>query len=296
MQVKALILTTRLPFLILTPVCVFLGVSTSMAVGTPIDMGLLILILFGALSAHISVNTLNEYTDFKSGLDIITQKTAFSGGSGALPNSPDTANATLLLGIITLVLAISIGLYLSFERGASILPIGIMGVFLVVTYTKWLNRYPIICMIAPGLGFGVFMVVGTHLILSGAYSNLAWMISLVPFLLINNLLLLNQYPDVEADRTIGRRTFPISFGFSGSNIVYAFSFTITYLLVLFYILEGFIPSLSYIAIVPVLFSVTALLGACRTKSRVGNYPVVLASNVAAAVLTPLLLAISIIYG
>ncbi len=41
------------------------------------------LALLGAFLAHISVNTLNEYFDFKSGLDLETIKTPFSGGSGA---------------------------------------------------------------------------------------------------------------------------------------------------------------------------------------------------------------------
>jgi 1,4-dihydroxy-2-naphthoate octaprenyltransferase len=37
---------------------------------------LFIIILIGALSAHISVNMLNEYYDFKSGLDLKINKTA----------------------------------------------------------------------------------------------------------------------------------------------------------------------------------------------------------------------------
>jgi len=43
------------------------------------------LALLGAFLAHVSVNTLNEYYDFKSGLDLETIRTPFSGGSGALP-------------------------------------------------------------------------------------------------------------------------------------------------------------------------------------------------------------------
>jgi hypothetical protein len=55
---------------------------------------MVLLIFIGALFAHISVNTLNEYFDFKSGLDLTANKTPFSGGSGALPNTPDVAGVS----------------------------------------------------------------------------------------------------------------------------------------------------------------------------------------------------------
>lgn len=65
----------------------------------------------GATLAHISVNTLNEYEDFKSGLDFQTFKTPFSGGSGTLPNHPNIAPQTLWLGLLSLAVTIGIGLY-----------------------------------------------------------------------------------------------------------------------------------------------------------------------------------------
>ena len=58
MKFSAIIQSMRGPFLILTPICVFLGVSTVVANGASIDPYLLALALAGALLAHISVNTL----------------------------------------------------------------------------------------------------------------------------------------------------------------------------------------------------------------------------------------------
>jgi 1,4-dihydroxy-2-naphthoate octaprenyltransferase len=78
-----------------------------------------------------------------------------------------------------------------------------------------------VCLIAPGPGFGVLTVVGTKVLLTGTYEPLSWLVSLVPFFLFNNLLLLNQYPDVEADASVGRRHFPIAYRVRASNIVYA---------------------------------------------------------------------------
>lgn len=257
---------------------------------------MVILILIGAISAHISVNMLNEYYDFKSGLDLKTQKTAFSGGSGALPNNPEMANLIFFSGLASLFITIIIGIYFIIESDVQILPIGLVGLALIITYTQWLNRQPLLCLIAPGLGFGVLMVVGTHMILQSDHSQLAWLVSLVPFFVVNNLLLLNQYPDIKADASVGRNTFPIAFGLKISNIVYAVFMLATYLLILFYIIAGYVPTLGVIALVPMIFSIFALIGAVKYTSRIGDFPKYMGANVAATILTPFLLGISIANG
>jgi len=63
-------------------------------------------------------------------------------------------------------------------------------------------------LIAPGAGFGIVMVAGNFSVIA-AYDQLAYLTLLLPFCLSNNLLLLNQYPDIHADKNVGRRTFPI---------------------------------------------------------------------------------------
>jgi 1,4-dihydroxy-2-naphthoate octaprenyltransferase len=296
MNLKTGLQTIRPSFLVLTPVCVFLGLTTSLTIESPINLSLFFIILMGAVSAHISVNTLNEYHDFKSGLDLKTIKTPFSGGSGALPDNPEMASSILMIGLASLYVAIIIGFYLLLGHSMQILPIGLVGVALIITYTQWLNRVPFLCLIAPGLGFGILMVVGTHVVLNGEYSQLTWLISLVPFFLINNLLLLNQYPDIKADASVGRNTFPIAFGIKISNLVYAIFMLAAYSLILLYIVKGYIPMLSIIALLPLVFSLYALIGAVKYTSKIGDYPQYMGANVAASILTPLLLGISIVYG
>lgn len=296
MSLKTILQTIRPSFLVLTPVCVFLGLSTAISIQSQIDYLLFCIVLLGAISAHISVNTLNEYYDFKSGLDLKTLKTPFSGGSGALPGKPEMATAVLIIGLTTLLLTIAIGIYLALLQGLQILPIGLLGVVLIVTYTQWLNRLPLLCLIAPGLGFGILMVLGTHVILTGDYSSFAWFISLVPFFLVNNLLLLNQYPDIKADASVGRHTFPIAFGLQKSNAVYTVFLIAAYSLILFFIINGSIPNLGLIALIPMAFSLFSLSGSIKHTSNIGGFPVFMATNVAAAILTPLLLGVSIIYG
>ncbi len=289
-------LTARPSFLVLAPVCILLGISTSFTAEVEATSHLAWFIFIGAVSAHICVNMLNEYGDFKSGLDLKTTKTPFSGGSGALPSQPVAAKATLIIGLIFLWLTVAIGIYFIYERSKLILPIGIIGITLMVTYTKWINRMPILCLLSPGLGFGFLMVVGTHVLMTGQHAQLPWLISFVPFFLVNNLLLLNQYPDIVADASTGRRTFPIVYGTSISNAVYA-SFAITsYVLIFYYLYLGFIPRLSLIALAPIACSLYSLFGAIKYGASIGHHPRYLGANVAAAILTPLLLAIAILYG
>jgi 1,4-dihydroxy-2-naphthoate octaprenyltransferase len=296
MQTKTVLRTFRLPFLVLTPVCVLLGASIVIASHTAVDAVMIALVLTGAVAAHISVNALNEYHDFNSGLDLQTRRTAFSGGSGALPDHPEAATAVLIAGLLSLLATIAIGGYLIAVTGTSILPIGIAGIVLVASYTQWLNRSPWLCLIAPGTGFGSLMVVGTHLVLTGNVSGPIWLVSLVPFFLINNLLLLNQYPDINADASVGRKTFPIVFGINNSNIVYALFMAAAYATIVLLVASKQIPVTGLVALLPLALSLFALSGAVRYSSKIGEQPRYMAANVAAAVLTPLLLGMAIAAG
>ncbi|MRR18511.1 MAG: prenyltransferase, partial [Deltaproteobacteria bacterium] len=159
----------KLPFLILTPMCILVGISTAMWSGANVSAVRIILIAVGAACSHISVNALNEYHDFMSGLDSRTERTPFSGGSGTLQAYPDKATAALATGIISLLLCFAIGMYFVFTVGIMLLPLGLLGIALIVFYTRWITKRPIICLIAPGLAFGPLMVLGTDFVLAGSY-------------------------------------------------------------------------------------------------------------------------------
>lgn len=286
----------RLPFLVLTPACMFLGWSIAIANQAHIEVHLLVLSLLAAMFAHISVNALNEYYDFKSGLDLNTKKTPFSGGSGALPERPEMANSVLTVGIFTLVTTLAIGAFFVWTYSWAIMPIGIAGLLLIMTYTGWVNRHPLICLIAPGLGFGFFMVAGANFALTGAYSMPLWLICLVPFFLVNNLLLLNQYPDIDADREVGRYHFPIAYGIHMSNIAYGLFAVLTMVVIVAAVVNEIIPVLGLIALMPMPLAFFALRGAMKYGGTIGQHPKYLAANVMITIFMPVLLAVSIIYG
>ncbi|MFO1320094.1 MAG: prenyltransferase [Burkholderiales bacterium] len=224
--------TTRPPFLLLAPACILLGIGTAIWTGGHVTAQDVILVLLGGIAAHAAVNAFNEYFDFRSGLDLHTERTPFSGGSGTLPSHPDLAPVTFLIACATLGVACLVGLYFLVERGPALLPIGLLGVAVVLAYTPWVTRHPTASLIAPGLGFGPLMVVGTHVALTGEYAPAAWIASIVPFFLANNLLLLNQFPDVEADRRVGRRHLPMMLGRPRAAWVYAGILQLAYLTLL----------------------------------------------------------------
>lgn len=296
MPAHPIVAAARPPFLVLAPICVFLGVCTVLARSGSLNYASLTLILLGALSAHMSVNLLNEYFDFDSGLDFKTDRTPFSGGSGALTAQPDMAKPVLYAGLATLGLTVFIGLLLTLNIGPSLLPYGVIGMALVITYTQWINRVPLICLIAPGLGFGVLMVLGTHQVLMGTPDRLTVLLALVPFFLINNLLLLNQYPDLDADRSTGRRTFPIVYGITTSNLIYLFFCLVAYGLVATMVILQSIPVWCLLAVIPAVFSAIAYFGAYQHREHLGLHPGYLACNVIASLITPLLLGLGLLLG
>lgn len=292
MITASLIRSARPPFLLLTPVCVLLGAAAAGYAGYVVPPADAALVLLGGLAAHVSVNTLNEYADFKSGLDLRTERTPFSGGSGALPACPAAAPAVLTIGIAALLVAVAVGAYFVLRQGLALLPLGMLGILLVVSYTERLNRNPWLCLIAPGLGFGLVMVVGSHVALSGAYTGLSLLLGLIAFCLVNNVLLLSQYPDARADQAVGRRHLVIVYGVRAGNLAYGSFMLGAAGLLAAGLAAGMLPPLALLAFIPLTAAAYAWYGAVRCGLGLGREPRYLAANVAAALLTPAVIALA----
>jgi 1,4-dihydroxy-2-naphthoate octaprenyltransferase len=286
----------RIPFLILTPACVLLGIASAVWTQNKLKILNIIIVFIGALASHISVNTLNEYYDFKSKLDFYTQPTPFSGGSKTLPNNPEKANIALLIGIISLFIVIIIGTYFIYLKRLLLLPIGLLGIVIIVTYTNWITKNPIICLIAPGLGFGILMVMGTHFALTGSYSWTSFFASLVPFFLVNNLLLLNQFPDVEADKIVGRKHLPILLGRNFSAKIYSLFLILVYISVILGYLFGFLPITSFLIFLTIPLSYLSIIGTIKNADNIPKLVPILGINVIITISIPILLAIGLFIG
>lgn len=286
----------RPSFLTLPPVCVALGAGTAFWTNGSLDGWYVVLALLGALAAHISVNALNEYFDFKSGLDFKTERTPFSGGSGTLPANPDKAPWAARIGWITFGLTALIGMYFLWVRGWALLPLGLLGLFIIAVYTVWLTRVPLLCLVAPGLGFGVLMVMGTDFVLTGRYSWSAFAASLIPFFLVSNLLLLNQFPDVEADRSVGRRHLLITAGRRSSAVVYSIFLGLTFLSLAAAVYLGLLPRTSLLGLLMLAVAVPTAVGVLKHANDTKKLLPYLGLNVILNLLTPALVALGLIVG
>ena len=290
-NLKAFLGPMKPAFLILTPACVLLGLGTAVWTSSePVSLVYFLLVLAGATSAHISVNAFNEYYDFKSGLDLVTRRTPFSGGSGALPKRPDMANTALATAWATLGITAAIGLYFVTVRGMGLLPLGVLGLVVVVAYTNWGTRRPLVCLIMPGLGFGPLMVMGTDFVLTGQYSWTAFIASLVPFFLVNDLLLLNQFPDLEADRSVGRNHLLIVAGKRKSSYVYIVMLILAYLVIGLGVYSRQMPPATLIAFLTAAIAIPLIRGVWKYAENSGRLLPYLGMNVAVNILTPVLMA------
>lgn len=291
-----LIATTRPAFLLLAPACMLVGIGTAVRSGVPIRAIDILLVLLGGIAAHAAVNALNEYFDFRSGLDAMTDRTPFSGGSGALPARPDLAGATLVLACVALAIACAVGLWFVMLRGTALLPVGLLGIAVVVAYTPWATRHPIACLLAPGIGFGPAMVVGTHVALTGTHSASPWVASIVPFFLVNALLLLNQFPDVDADRRVGRRHLPMLLGRPRAAKVYATLVGAAFVWLVIAVSLGLLPAGCALGLLAAPLGFSAARRALRDADDLPALMPAMALNVAINLATPVLMGSGLLLG
>lgn len=293
---KKWLLVIRAPFLFLALVLAFLGACIawyeSRQFGGPFTIGYAVLAGVGILLAHVSVNVLNEYFDYRSGVDFKTQRTPFSGGSGALPSGQVTPNQALWLGVGSLVAIVPIGIYFTIVRGWILLPLLVVAAACIVLYT------PLILKVgwpewAPGVGLGVLPILGAYFVHTGAYTAPAVIASIPPGILVHNLLLLNEFPDVEADSTANRKTLPIIIGRGKASIVYSALTVIVYLWIIGGVATRQMPVFSLLGLLTIPWAFKAIRGSLKydDMSKLGP---AMASNVLVVLITQLLMGIGYI--
>lgn len=297
MAVGVLFRETRPQFLLLTPACLLVGLGTAaQAVGGlgEVPWGYAALAFLGGLFAHVAVNVLNDYFDFRSGLDLRTRRTPFSGGSGILPAGLMSPRGVLSLGLVALGVVVAVGIYFLQLRGKGILPLGLLGLLVVVLYTPFITRSPVACFIAPGLGFGPLMVLGMHYVLTGRYEPLPLWASLVPGLLVSNLLLINQFPDLEADRASGRYHLVIALGRRKAARLYALVALSAFGWLALAVASGLLPKGALLALLPLPLALRTVKGVLREAEDLSALMPHLGSNVLYTLLTPALLGTGLI--
>jgi 1,4-dihydroxy-2-naphthoate octaprenyltransferase len=140
------------------------------------------------------------------------------------------------------------------------------------------------------------MVMGTDFVLTGSYSWTSFVASLVPFFLVSNLLLLNQLPDVEADKGVGRHHFPIAIGREASVKLYVVFLAGTYLAIIFGYIGGSLPLAGFLALGSIIIAVPTVRGVARFAEDMDSLIPYMGRNVVIIILTPVLLAIGLFIG
>jgi 1,4-dihydroxy-2-naphthoate octaprenyltransferase len=287
-KLKIWFLETRPQFLLLSVVLAFFGTCIAWYNGA-FHLGHAILAFIGLLLCHISVNVLNDYYDYKSGIDLKTRRTPFSGGSGFLPTASLKPEHVFRFGLACFLLAVPIGVYFVLVSGWLLLPLLVIGAVCILFYTPLLTRlnWP---EWAPGAGLGALPVLGAYFVQTGEYTIPAIVASIPSAILVHNLLFLNEFPDAEADKTAGRKTMPITMGKTKSSIIYSVLTGMVYLWIIGWVAAGLMPVFCLIALATLPFAVRAIRGALRYQDESKLMPA-MANNVLVVLLTQLLLGI-----
>ena len=236
----------RVPFLQATIVPVVLGAVIAWQVTGLFRWNLFLLTLLGASLIHISTNMLNDYFDYKSGNDLMVKhQNPFAGGGRILTAGLVTPSTHLAVSLTSLILGCFIGFYLILAQGLTMLFwLGLIGVISSYFYVGPPLRlaYRGIGEIIVGVNFGPIMTLGAYYVQTGSWTNLTepFLASLPIGLLIAAVLWINEFPDMDADRAVGKKTLVLRLGYLRSVSVFIALLALSYLLVITYaLLRGF---------------------------------------------------------
>jgi len=290
MRLKIWFLETRPQFLVLSVILVLLGTAIAGAEGH-FDWLRFVLTTIGLVLAHASVNILNDYSDYKTGIDLETMRTPFYGGSGILPAKLMQPDSAYKFGVGCLLVALLIGLYLTYVSGWLLLPLIILGGPVIYFYTSHLTKW-LVGEFWAGLGLGTLPVLGTYFVQTGHYSAGAFVAALAPGFLTANLLFLNEFPDVRADTKGGRFHLVIALGTKRAAILYAVLTAMAYLCILGGVLSRLMPALSLIGFLSVPLALKAIRITMKHHDNPQEMVPALKANVQTILSTDALLALA----
>jgi len=255
-KLKAFAGVARVPFLLLPVTLVAAGAAAASFDG---HFNLLhtLVALVGLVALHMAVNILNEASDMRTGIDLATERTPFSGGSGTLPAGGMSRSTALAFGLVCAAVGLAVGVWFLGRIGSAMLPLMVAGAVCVLAYSDLLARIGI-GEIAAGLGLGGLPVLGTALVQDGTLGPAAWAAAVPATFMTFNLLLLNEFPDEEADRGGGRRNLVILFGRRTAAWIYAAAGVATPVAIVQAVILEALPELCLAAALPSLLLFRAL--------------------------------------
>jgi 1,4-dihydroxy-2-naphthoate octaprenyltransferase len=258
------------------------------------------LIIFGTVMAHASVNLFNEYSDHLTGIDLNTNRTPFSGGSGMIKSGLTKPAEVLAAAVVTLLISGSIGIYYGITAHWILFAIMLTGAFSILFYTPLLTKL-MLGELFSGLTLGTLVVLGTFISLTATPGQSLGtllpveviMISIPPGILTALLLLLNQFPDTEADRKGGRKHLVIKFGNRNAAYVYTAGVIATFAIIFVLPLAGVSSYWLYLGLIPIPIIFKATYTALKSYNDMDRLIPALGANIVTVLLTDALLAAAI---
>ena len=229
----------RLRFLLSSIIAVSLGLAISWNITNELNVIHGILTLIGVVSLHVSVDLLNDYWDFKRGIDTNTQRTKMSGGTGVLPEGLLEPSVVYRVGIGFLIFGGVIGGFFVFTFGITIAIILAFAILSIYFYsTKLVNWGLAEVFVAIK---GTMIVLGTFYIQTNQIIEIPIFAGIVVGVLSAVVLFITSFPDHDADKEKGRKTLVILFGKKNSSLAYWIFPAIVYSIIFIFISTEHFP-------------------------------------------------------
>ena len=176
--------------------------------------------LLAATTIQIASNLINDYYDYKKGLD----KAGRLGPRRALAEGQVTIRTMSIAIIIDLLITIACGLYLVYVGGFPILLIGLTAILFAWLYTatSYSLSYLGIADIFVLIYFGPVATVGTTYLQAGTFSTESLLLGLACGFISMAVLTVNNLRDRESDSKAGKRSLIVRFGKVFGEIEYLF--------------------------------------------------------------------------
>jgi len=186
-----------------------------------------IIALLCSMLIQIGTNFTNDLYDYLKGSDTIQRK----GPRRVLASGLISVKEMKLAIILVFGLTFLLGLYLVFSVGILILWVGIFSIFAGIIYTA--GPFPLAY---NGLGdvfvfifFGIIGTMGTFYLHTKEISFIAFLLSIPVGALITNILVVNNFRDIEEDRAANKRTLAVILGKTFSRWQFILLILISYI-------------------------------------------------------------------
>jgi 1,4-dihydroxy-2-naphthoate octaprenyltransferase len=231
-SLKGFLVLSRLPFLLPGLAALISGIGIAAVEGHDLNSGFVYLSVAGLTLIMLTTYYFNEYFDYEG--DVINRRfIKFSGGSRALPDAMVPRKAARIAGWGTVALLVAIAatyLVLYFDDYPLLLPMALFGAFCGIFYSHppFQLAYKGVGEILIGVCYGVLALVSGYYIVSGELDLRMVAVGIPASLTIFCVIVANEFPDYDADKTVNKRNLVVRLGLKRASIMYAVAMLLIY--------------------------------------------------------------------